>query len=135
MMCANKSSRQLRDKLAVILSMFCILQCLFMPVLITMLPLLDIWWLSDDFLHPVMLFLVIPLTVIALVPGYFNHRDFRPLLIAVPALLLLIIGAFIEESMVEKLLTIGGAIILAVAHLLNMGLNRKVTHHSTVSIA
>jgi len=134
-MCADNIPRQLRDKIAVTLSMLCILQCLFMPVLITMMPLLDFWWLSDEFLHPAMLLIVIPPTFLALIPGYLKHQDTRPLLIAIPALLLLIIGAFIGESIIEKLLTISGALILAVAHLLNMGLNRKISHPLSASIA
>jgi len=132
-MCASSVSREFKDKIAVILSMICVLQCLFMPFLITMLPFLDFWWLSDEFLHPLLLIVVIPLTFLALLPGYFRHRNLKPLIIAIPALLLLIVGAFIGESMTEKYLTISGAIILAVAHLLNIGLNRKIMHYASAS--
>jgi len=68
-----------------------------------------------------------------LLPGYFRHRNLKPLLIAIPSLSLLIVGAFIGESMMEKYLTISGAIILAVAHLLNIGLNRKIMHYASAS--
>jgi len=133
-MCANPVSRELRDKVAVTLSMLCVLQCLFVPILVTMIPLLDFWWLSDEFLHPILLLVVIPLTLITLLPGYFKHRDLRPVVIALPALLLLVAGAFIGESVTEKLLTISGALILACAHLLNIGLNRKINHYTSASV-
>ena len=126
MMMLKRISTELRDKIAVTLSMLCILQCLFLPLLVAMVPLLNIWWLSDHYLHPKLLFIVIPLTLLTLVPGYFRHRNYRPLMIAAPALLLLIIGAFIPESVVEKLLTIVGALSLAAAHIKNMSLNRKL---------
>ncbi len=132
-MCARSVSREFRDKIAVSLSMFCVLQCIFMPFLVTLLPFLDFWWLSDEFLHPLLLIVVIPLTFLALFPGYFRHHNLKPLLIAIPALSLLIVGAFIGESMMEKFLTIGGAIILAAAHLFNIGLNRKIMHYASVS--
>ncbi|MCP4413841.1 MAG: MerC domain-containing protein, partial [Gammaproteobacteria bacterium] len=47
-MCARSVSREFRDKIAVSLSMFCVLQCIFMPFLVTLLPFLDFWWLSDE---------------------------------------------------------------------------------------
>ena len=117
-------SREIRDKIAVTLSMLCILQCLFLPLLVTLLPFLDFWWLSDQFLHPFLLLVIIPLTMVTLLPGYFRHKNIQPLMIAAPALVLLAIGAFIPESMGEKLLTVVGAITLAVAHIRNLSLNR-----------
>ncbi len=105
-----------------------------MPFLVTLLPFLDFWWLSDEILHPLLLIVVIPVTFLALFPGYFRHHNLKPLLIAIPALSLLIFGAFIGESMMEKFLTISGAIILAAAHLLNIGLNRKIMHYASVSV-
>ena len=115
----------IKDKIAITLSMICVLQCLFLPLLITALPLLDIWWLADSFLHPILLLVVIPLTLITLLPGYKKHKNIQPIIIAAPALVLLIAGAFIPESMVEKLLTVAGALILASAHIRNMLLSRK----------
>jgi len=118
-------SRETKDKIAVTLSMLCILQCLFLPILVTMIPFLDFWWLSDYFLHPFLLLIVIPLTILTLLPGYFQHKNAQPLKIAAPALALLVVGAFIPESTEEKMMTVAGALILAVAHIRNILLNRK----------
>ena len=119
-------NRDMRDKIAVTLSMLCVLQCLFLPILISMIPLLDLWWLSDEFLHPILLFVVIPLTVLTLLPGYRLHNNMRPMILALPAMILLIIGAFIPVSFVEKLLTVAGAAILASAHICNLMICKKV---------
>lgn len=118
------ASSEFRDKIAVTLSMLCILQCLFLPIVVTLLPLMNIWWLSDHVLHPFMLLFVIPLTLLSLIPGYFKHKDLQPLLIAIPALSLLIIGAFMPVTLTEKLLTVAGAGLLAFAHIRNLILNR-----------
>jgi len=123
-------TREIRDKIAVTLSMLCILQCIFLPFVVTLLPFLDFWWLSDHFLHPFLLLVIIPLTILTLLPAYFRHRNFQPMLIALPALVLLAVGAFIPESVGEKMLTVTGAVILAVAHIHNMMLNRRLAKHS-----
>jgi len=117
-------TRDKRDKIAVFLSMLCILQCLFLPILISLIPLLNIWWLNDEFLHPILLFVVIPLTLFTLIPGYKHHHNRLPLQLAAPALTLLIIGAFIPQNIIEKMLTVSGALILSFAHIRNLILNR-----------
>ena len=121
-------SRQLRDKIAIALSMLCVLQCLFLPFVIMALPFLDIWWLSDEFLHPFLLLVVIPLTLLTLIPAFRHHKRLQPLIIATPALILLSIGAFIPVSNLEKMLTIVGAITLATAHIRNIILNKPINH-------
>ena len=123
-------TRQLRDKIAIALSMLCVLQCLFLPFVVMALPFLDIWWLSDHFLHPFLLLIVIPLTLVTLIPGYQHHRNVQPLIIATPALILLSIGAFIPESSLEKLLTVIGAVTLAAAHIRNIVLSKMFNRQS-----
>ena len=118
-------SRQMRDKLAVTLSMICVLQCLFLPFIVMAIPFLDFWWLSDHFLHPFLLVIVIPLTLVTLIPSYKQHKNTLPLWLAAPGLVLLSIGAFIPETTTEKILTVLGASFLASAHLRNIILSRK----------
>ena len=112
-----------RDRWAVALSFLCIAQCLLLPFIASALPMLNLWWLTDQYLHPMMLTLVIPLTAFALWPAYRRHGSSLPIAIAIPAISLLVVGAFIPESLIEKVLTVGGAGILAVAHIINIRLN------------
>ena len=121
----TKISRQLRDKIAIALSMLCVLQCLFLPFVVMALPFMDIWWLSDHILHPLLLLVVIPLTLFTLIPGFKCHKNMQPLLIASPALLLLSIGAFIPVSNLEKMMTVVGAVTLASAHIRNIMLSKS----------
>lgn len=124
----NPLNNENRDKVAVILSMLCVLQCLFLPVVVTLIPILDLWWLSDHFLHPFLLIFVIPLTVFALLPGYRRHGKTQPMWIAAPALILLIIGAFLPVNMLEKTLTVIGATLLGTAHIRNLIYTRKAVN-------
>lgn len=114
-----------RDRLAIFISALCVMQCLFLPVVVTFLPFLDMWWLSDAVLHPILLAFVLPLTLYALLPARAKHGSNDPLKLAIPGLMLLFAGVFMEQTLAEKILTVVGALLLAVAHLKNIILSRK----------
>ena len=114
-----------RDRLAIVISALCVLQCLFLPFVVTFLPFLDMWWLSDAVLHPILLALVVPLTFYALLPARAKHGSNVPLKLAIPGLMMLFAGVFMEQTTAEKVLTVVGAVLLAIAHLKNIMLSRK----------
>ena len=114
-----------RDRLAIFISALCVIQCLFLPVVVTFLPFLDMWWLSDAVLHPILLAFVLPLTLYALLPARAKHGSNGPLKLAIPGLMLLFAGVFMEQTLAEKILTVVGALLLAVAHLKNIILSSK----------
>ena len=114
-----------RDRLAIFLSALCVVQCLFLPVIVTFLPFLDMWWLSDAVLHPTLLFFVVPLTFYALVPARKKHGSNLPLKLAMPGLMMLFAGIFMHQTTLEKVLTVIGALLLAAAHINNIILSRK----------
>ena len=114
-----------RDRLAIFLSTLCVVQCLFLPIIVTFLPFLDMWWLSDAVLHPTLLVFVVPLTFYALVPERNKHRSNLPLKLAIPGLLMLFAGVFMHQTMLEKGVTVIGALLLAAAHVNNIILSRK----------
>ena len=113
-----------RDRLAIFLSALCVVQCLMLPIIVTSLPFLDIWWLSDHFLHPFLLLFVIPLTFYTLLPARAKHGSNLPLQLAIPGLLLLFVGIFMHQNAMEKTLTVIGASFLAGAHIKNILLSR-----------
>ena len=114
-----------RDRLAIFLAALCVVQCLFLPFVVTLLPFLDMWWLSDAVLHPFLLVFVTPLTFYALVPARKKHGSNIPLKLAIPGLMMLFAGVFMEQTIAEKFLTVIGASLLALAHLKNILLSRK----------
>lgn len=117
---------RLRDKLAIFLSALCVAQCLMLPFVVTILPFLDIWWLSDSFLHPFLLLFVVPLTFYTLIPAKRRHGSMVPITIALPGLAFLSVGAFMHATSLEKIFTVIGASLLAAAHIQNILLSRKL---------
>ena len=120
-------ARRFRDKLAIFLSALCVFQCLLLPLVVTLLPILDLWWLSDSFLHPFLLVFVIPLTFYTLVPAKRQHGSNTPLTLAIPGLAFLSVGAFMHATALEKFFTVIGASLIAAAHIYNIWLTRKLS--------
>ena len=78
------------------------------------------WWVS-----PVIFALAVPMATIALVRGWSDHRDRRPVVLGGAGLALLGLGLFADEaSAAEVLLTVTGGLIVATAHLLNWRLGK-----------
>ena len=113
------------DRGAVGLSMLCLVHCLAFPVVVMALPAMGEvlprqWWV-----HPVIFALAVPLAAIALVRGWSDHRDRRPVLLGGIGLTLLGLGLLAAEaSAVEVLLTVTGGSVVAAAHLLNWRLGK-----------
>lgn len=115
------------DKAAVALSGLCLLHCLLLPVIITLLPFLDQF--SDRHLHAEILIVVLPVSLIALTIGFRRHADKRVIGLGIAGLLLLLVGATLAHSLygvvADRMLTITGSLILALAHYRNSRLSRS----------
>ena len=109
------------DRLAVGLSGLCLVHCLLLPVIIAALPFLS--QLAADHLHVQMLVAVIPVSFVALALGFRRHRN--PMIIAAGAVgvLLLVVGGTIAHArygiVADRVLTIGGSLLLAATHYAN----------------
>lgn len=114
------------DKAAVALSGLCLLHCLLLPVIITLLPFLDRF--SDRHLHAEILIIVLPVSLIALTLGFRRHADKRVVGLGIAGLLLLLVGATLAHNLfgvvADRMLTIAGSVILALAHYRNSRLSR-----------
>jgi len=125
----NSSANQsdMLDKAAVTLSGLCLLHCLLLPVIITVLPFFGQF--SERHLHAEMLVIVLPISLIALTIGFRRHADKRVVGWGIAGLLLLIVGATLAHNLygivADRMLTITGSVILAVAHYRNSRLSRN----------
>jgi len=125
----NSSANQsgVLDKAAVALSGLCLLHCLLLPVIIALLPFLGQF--SDRHLHAEMLIIVLPISLIALSLGFRRHADKRVVGLGIAGLLLLLVGATLAHNLygvaADRMLTITGSIILALAHYRNNRLSRS----------
>ena len=115
------------DGAAIGLSGLCLLHCLALPFFVGALPLL--LPLAEGHLHAQMLYVAVPLSVIAIGIGYTRHRNPGVVFAAIAGLGLLIVGATVAHGslgiVADRLFTISGSIVLAAAHLWNGLLSRR----------
>jgi hypothetical protein len=118
------------DNLAVAFSGICLLHCLTLPVAIALLPFLSRF--DATHFHVQMLIVVLPVSVIAFSLGFRRHRGIAVIVWGAVGMLLLTLGGTVAHSsygiVADRTLTIGGALILALAHYFN---NRFARHRVT----
>ena len=110
----------LYDAAAMFASGLCLLHCLFLPALLVMMPALAVWITLPNSFHFWMLIIAVPISLMALYIGLSRHRNWMPIMIAMPGLVSLTAGALLFHGMVlETWATAAGAFVLTLAHLLN----------------
>lgn len=111
------------DRVAISTSALCAVHCLCLPVFLSVLPALGATFFGQESFHVVLLWLVIPLSVIALGMGCRKHKNWIVGLLGLAGLTLLIIAAafgheFLGETG-ERLATLAGALFIGVGHFRN----------------
>lgn len=123
------SRQHLLDGFAVGASALCMVHCLALPALILVMPALAAYLALPEAFHEIALAIAIPSSALALWAGYRRHGQRRPMLIVVPGLVLLSLGAFVAPSeWLETTLTVLGTTFVAGGHVLNW---RAMTHGAT----
>ena len=130
----NSSGRSVvLDQVAVALSGLCLLHCLLLPFAVVMLPFLGQF--SDDHLHAELLVVVIPVSVLALAFGYRRHGHNGVIAWGLAGLTILTIGGTIAHSvyglLADRVLTVGGSLILATTHYRNFRLSKAALRSAT----
>jgi MerC mercury resistance protein len=109
----------MKDFLAMLFSLICIIHCLMTPVLL-------MWGivtvLSAEWVHSVMMLPCMCLAILSLPVAYKQHRVWQPILLALSGLSMMAGGLLFAETY-EAVLTICGALLLMVAHLRNRTLS------------
>lgn len=117
------------DRVAISTSALCAVHCLCLPILLSVLPALGATFFGQESFHVVLLWLVIPLSVVALGMGCRKHKNWMVALLGVAGLSLLIIAAafghdFLGETG-ERIATLAGALFIGVGHFRNYTLCRR----------
>ena len=121
------------DQVAIALSAVCIVHCLAVPVLVALLPFAALSFQDSEHFHGLMLWLVVPTSLVGFVLGYRLHR--RTGLIALGAVGITILAAaavYGHDSWSESLevtLSVAGSLLLAAAHWLNFREVRRCHRH------
>ena len=128
------------DRIGVFLSATCLLHCLALPVLLTIAPITQAGLLDEQTFHLVLLWFILPVSLIALGIGCRQHKDLLILLLGGTGLSLLLFTGLVGHSILpptaERGVTIVAGLILAAAHLRNFKICRATncdhedsTHH------
>jgi len=124
-----KSLSSYTNNFAIGLSGMCVLHCLATPLLLALLPSLSALNLESEAFHRWLLIAVIPTSLFSLAIGCKQHQYYRVLVMGALGLLVLVSAVFVEDlangELLEKVLTVSGAVIIALAHIMNFRLCKK----------
>lgn len=121
----------LADRVGATASFLCAIHCALLPFVLTVLPLLGLGFLAGHRFERGFVVFASMLALFALAGGYRRHRRPLPLLLAVPGLLLLLLGVTwaVDVSVVlhSTMVTCGG-LLVASAHFVNLAIDRRHVH-------
>ena len=124
--------QQFSDKVAIGLSFLCVIHCLFLPVLLILIPPISgLMAIDDEAFHIWLLYAVIPISVIALAMGYLHHRNINVFFVGIICLGTLTLAALLGHDILgeygEVILTVIGSLIIAFGHIRNYRLRCKTS--------
>ena len=121
----------LADRVGATASFLCAIHCALLPFVLTLLPLLGLGFLAGHRFERGFVMFAATLALLSLVGGYRRHRRPFPLLLALPGLLLLLLGvtwaADISIVLHSAMVTSGG-VLVASAHFVNLSIDRRRAH-------
>ena len=116
------------DKLGITLSLVCLVHCLALPLVIALLPLFAAQWMHASGFHMAMALALIPVAMLAVLPGLRMHGRRSVVAAMAAGLSLLSTAAFAGEELLTHewvvALTVAGGVILVAAHAVNLALCR-----------
>lgn len=107
------------DRIGAMVSIACAVHCLAAPFVLLAFASVGGLDAAHDTLHAALVVGSILLGMFSLGRGYRHHRQARVLLLLAPATVLLLLGQFSAEGVLETVLTVAGALLLATGHWLN----------------
>lgn len=124
-----KAHTHILHKTGMFLSILCLIHCLSMPFIITLLPLVA----KDYFSHTTEIYLVIGSLILAVIlmrKDFLLHGKKLPLILVGFAAVLQILGLFILPHYLETYFVVSGSAVLFVAYLINFNFHNTVcTNH------
>lgn len=117
---APRPSPSWLDRWGIFISSICLVHCLALPIVIALLPAMSSFLPPDNWVHPVLIGLALPVTGVALMRGYLTHRAWRAPLLGAAGLALISAGVLLDALPVAAaILTVAGGLLVAAAHVTN----------------
>ena len=117
------------DRIAIATSTICAIHCAIFPIIVSAFPALFSVMLDDHYFHILLIWAVVPASVIALFMGCKKHKDSTTLIAGVSGVLILVLIAFFGHDFLgeigEKIGTVIASFIIVFAHLRNHSLCHK----------
>jgi len=114
------------DKVAIGFSVFCAVHCLFLPIAILLFPAISASILGSEDFHSLLLYFIIPSSVIALTLGCNMHGKFYVYLYGITGIGILLTASIFGHDYLgetgEMILTLIGAGVISFGHLKNQKL-------------
>ena len=122
---------QLRsDKLAISLSLACVIHCLFVPSFVILSSAFFATTFDNEFVHNLILFFAFPISLFALALGYKNHGALSYFLVGIIGLIILIAAVILGEPLFgetgEILFTMLGSVFVVFAHYKNHQICKEI---------
>ena len=113
----------MNDRLAMALSSACAIHCFLTPSFVLLTSGLISFSFDNEFVHNLILFVAVPISLYALILGYSNHKIFYLLPIGIVGLSALVLAVALGETFLgelgEKSLTLIGSFLVVFAHFKN----------------
>ena len=116
---AQAESLSRLDRWGMVVSGACIVHCLALPLASALLPFVAVALPHEEWVHPLLLGLALPVTGFALLRGYRRHRRRRPLFLGSLGLALIASAIVIHTQPSEAILSVSGGLLVVCAHLMN----------------
>lgn len=121
------------DKLSIGASTACAIHCAAMPAILALFPTLSFLPSDDHAFHEALVWLIVPMSLLAAFLGCSKHKDKMVLFGIISGLALLVGTALFAHDLVgeigEKVGTVAATVILAISHWRNYSLCRKRSCH------
>ena len=134
-----KTARTLSDKAAILISTACTVHCLLLPIAIVAFPVLASTLLGDAGFHTILLWFILPTSLIALGLGCRAHKDLRVFVYGFIGLGLILVTAITGHSLLnemkERVVTMVGSGFLILSHIRNQRLcsHDHCHHHDAIT--
>lgn len=121
------------DRIAITLSAICIVHCLAVPLLVGLLPIAAISFGDNQHFHELMLWLVVPTSLVGFSMGFGVHRNVGIVLTGALGVVVLwlvaIYGHGVWRTDVEVVVSVAGSLVLGGAHWMNFRAVRRCHQH------
>ncbi|MGD8340780.1 MAG: MerC domain-containing protein [Gammaproteobacteria bacterium] len=121
------------DQIAIALSAICIVHCLAVPVVVAILPIAAVSFGEDQHFHALMLWLVVPTSLVGFLLGYRLHGRSGLVVLGAAGVAVLAAAATWGHTTwsetIEVTVSVAGSLLLATAHWLNFREVRRCHRH------